>query len=389
MAGLVSDLRRTVADPRTPPALRDAAARRLSSARQRVGRRPPARAAGRPGHVVGHPRAPPVSATRPRCRPAGAAVGQHADSLWPVPDEVLPGPRGRWGRPLRTSRPTSADRARARRARRHRRARRRPDDADALMAHVDAVWHRLEFRTPWAAAREHDRVRTALARFLAWHHSNTRSWSARRPLRHRHHPRRRRGCAWAASPTGWRSTTTAASSSSTSRPARTSRPTSRCRPTPARHLPVAVDHGGFEEIAPRTPPPAAPSCVQLRALDEGLPTVRAAPGRPGRRRPRAAVLPDAAGRGRRLPATRGVPRRPGEHCNQCAFISLCPAKSAGSVGDPDLLVARPPPDRHPRRPAGRDEGATSPSTTSSGEAITAPLDPGRGDRGRGLGQDRR
>ena len=50
-----------------------------------------------------------------------------------------------------------------------------PDDADLLMEHVDAVWRRLEFRTPWAAAREHDRVRSALARFLAWHHSNPRT----------------------------------------------------------------------------------------------------------------------------------------------------------------------------------------------------------------------
>jgi hypothetical protein len=31
------------------------------------------------------------------------------------------------------------------------------------MEHVDEVWDRLDFRTPWSKAREHDRVRTGLA----------------------------------------------------------------------------------------------------------------------------------------------------------------------------------------------------------------------------------
>jgi RecB family exonuclease len=50
-----------------------------------------------------------------------------------------------------------------------------PDDVDLLMAHVDQVWDRLEFRTPWSRAREHERVRAALARFLRWHHANPRT----------------------------------------------------------------------------------------------------------------------------------------------------------------------------------------------------------------------
>ena len=43
------------------------------------------------------------------------------------------------------------------------------DDAgvESLMVHVGAVWDRMEFRTPWARARELDRVRAALGRFLA------------------------------------------------------------------------------------------------------------------------------------------------------------------------------------------------------------------------------
>ena len=43
-----------------------------------------------------------------------------------------------------------------------------------LMEQVDAVWSRLEFRTPWSRAREHERIQVALARFLRWHHDNRR-----------------------------------------------------------------------------------------------------------------------------------------------------------------------------------------------------------------------
>ena len=50
-----------------------------------------------------------------------------------------------------------------------------PDDVEMLMEHVDAVWERLEFRTPWASDREYARVRAALDRFLRWHHANRRT----------------------------------------------------------------------------------------------------------------------------------------------------------------------------------------------------------------------
>ena len=42
------------------------------------------------------------------------------------------------------------------------------------MEHVDAVWERLHFRTPWSKAREHARVRRALTRFLEWHYGDKR-----------------------------------------------------------------------------------------------------------------------------------------------------------------------------------------------------------------------
>src|SRR4029453_16859917 len=60
MAGLVAELRRTVADPETPEALRDAAARRLARlAGETVGQRPLVPSARPPPR--GGPGAPPPS----------------------------------------------------------------------------------------------------------------------------------------------------------------------------------------------------------------------------------------------------------------------------------------------------------------------------------------
>ncbi|MGD9960600.1 ATP-dependent helicase [Nocardioides sp.] len=45
----------------------------------------------------------------------------------------------------------------------------RPDLIDDLMSHVDSVWAQIPFRTPWSSGRERDEVRKALTRFLEWH----------------------------------------------------------------------------------------------------------------------------------------------------------------------------------------------------------------------------
>jgi RecB family exonuclease len=49
-----------------------------------------------------------------------------------------------------------------------------PPDLPLLMQHVDEVWGRLHFRTPWSADREHERIQVALTRFLEWHEHNPR-----------------------------------------------------------------------------------------------------------------------------------------------------------------------------------------------------------------------
>ncbi|NPC96000.1 ATP-dependent DNA helicase [Nocardioides sp. zg-DK7169] len=174
MDGLVAELRRTLADPETPEPLRAAAATRLARlARETVGDRllvPQAdpsswwgtRAPTRCAEPIRDPERPvPVSASVLESmlvcpmqwfleREAGGIARSHQSAnlgqiVHALAQRVADGeiPAG-------------------------------PDDADLLMAHVEEVWGRLEFRTPWSRDREHARVRAALARFLRWHHDNPR-----------------------------------------------------------------------------------------------------------------------------------------------------------------------------------------------------------------------
>jgi RecB family exonuclease len=167
MAGLVSELRRTTADPATSEPLRAAAARRLARLAPEVAMADPSswwgtRAASRAVTPVRDPDAPvPVSAslleqfaTCPTrwflSREAGGIVRAHQSQnmgliVHAIAQRVAGGE-------------LSAG----------------PDDVAALMEHVAAVWDRMEFRTPWARARELERVQAALGRFLHWHLSNPR-----------------------------------------------------------------------------------------------------------------------------------------------------------------------------------------------------------------------
>ena len=94
VAGLVAELRRTVADPDRSDALRTAAARRLAAAGRGRGRGPSAGAAGRSGHLVGHTRDDRRGPTGAPGRRAGADVRERADGHRPVPGPVVPRARG-------------------------------------------------------------------------------------------------------------------------------------------------------------------------------------------------------------------------------------------------------------------------------------------------------
>ncbi len=171
LAGLVSELRRTVADPDTSDALRLAAARRL------------ARLAGEEIHgraLV--PQADPSSWWGTRA--ATRSVQPVRDPEKPVPvsasmlEHVMTCP-AQWFLMTEAGGAGPAHQSANIGQLVHALAQRVavgevPPDLDLLMGHVDEVWGRLHFRTPWSAAREHERIETALTRFLEWHGANPR-----------------------------------------------------------------------------------------------------------------------------------------------------------------------------------------------------------------------
>jgi ATP-dependent exoDNAse (exonuclease V) beta subunit len=173
LTGLVADLRRSLSDPGASTALRRAAADRLAVLATASHRGTPLVAAADPGQWWGT-RARSVCAT-PVERP-DEPVTLSASSL----DAILTCP-AKWflerkaGGEMPSSQSqgfglvvhTLADRV----------AKGEVGTADApreevlaeLMGHVDSVWGRLAFRTPWSRSRERAEVEAALGRFLDWH----------------------------------------------------------------------------------------------------------------------------------------------------------------------------------------------------------------------------
>lgn len=169
LAGMVAELRHTVADPDTPDQLRAAAARRLVRlSRERVGERPLVPAAD-PANWWGT-RAASISDVP--VRPEEKPVSLSASALTSI--EECP---ARWFLEREAGGATAATSAQGFGLLVHALAERvasgelsaDPDDIDVLMEQVDRVWDRLAFRTPWSSTREREEMRQALARYLVWH----------------------------------------------------------------------------------------------------------------------------------------------------------------------------------------------------------------------------
>ncbi|MCL8024918.1 ATP-dependent helicase [Nocardioides bruguierae] len=180
MDGLVAELRRTLADPEQPEGLRRAAARRLARLS---------------GELVGSSTEPGARRLVPQAHPS-SWWGTRAASVAPEPvrpaDEPVPLSASvlealgvcpmQWflaqeaGGVVRAHQSANlgqivhalAEKVAAGEIEAG------PDDVDVLMGHVDEVWGRLEFRTPWSAQREYARIRHACAKFLTWHHAGGR-----------------------------------------------------------------------------------------------------------------------------------------------------------------------------------------------------------------------
>lgn len=338
MNGLVSELRRTLADPLTGESLRDAAARRLArlagetaGARQLVPQADPSswwgtRAASRSIQSVREPDQPvPISASVLEklmvCptrwfleREAGgvarthqsANLGQmlHALAERVASDEIPAG----------------------------------PDAVDQLMVHIDAVWDRLDFRTPWSRAREHERVRAALGRFLRWHHDNSRTLlAAEEPF----------SCV-VDLPDGERVLLTGFADrielDAEGKVVVVDLKTGRAAPSlksVQKHAQLglyqfAVDHGAVDDLVKEKAGLAlgqagGAELVQLGILDGGTQAVV----QPQDPQPEDGVdrdlLRTQLGWAAELLRTENFPAVAGQHCRDCSFVPICPIKGAGAV----------------------------------------------------------
>ena len=172
VGGLVAELRRTAADTDAPAELREAAARRLARLAAATG------TGDRPLVTVADP------ATWWGTRASSRSVRPIRDAGEPVPvsasvlDAIADCP-ARWFLEQEAGGVVRAHQSANLGQIVHALAERvadgsAPADIEALMAEVDQVWDRLDFRTPWSKQREYARVRAALVRYLAWHAANPR-----------------------------------------------------------------------------------------------------------------------------------------------------------------------------------------------------------------------
>jgi len=329
MTGLVSELRRTLADPATSEPLRDAAARRLARlAGESVGQRPlvpsadpstwwGTRAASRSVQPVRDPDQPvPVSASV-------------LESLMVCPTQwFLEREAGGVARAHQSANLGELLHALAQRV-----ATGEVEPAvDVLMEHVDAVWDRLDFRTPWSKAREHERVRAALGRFLQWHLANPRQLLETEA----------RFATVVELDNGEQVQLTGYADrielDAEGDVVVVDLKTGRTKPSNKAvesHVQLglyqyAVDHGAIDELAPDARSGGA-ELVQLGILDDSTAAVVQSQDVQPEDGPDRSLLRDRLRHTASLLRAEEFPAVAGQHCRDCSFVPICPIKGAGSV----------------------------------------------------------
>ncbi len=331
LAGLVAELRRTVAHPETSRPLRQAAARRLARlARESVGERPLVPSAD-PSFWWGTRSA--TRSVQPLRDPA-QPLGVSATML----EHVLTCPT-QWFLMTEAGGATAAHQSANIGQLVHALAQRvatgeTAPDLDVLMAHVDEVWGRLHFRTPWSAQREHDRMRLALERFLDWH---------------QHNPRRLVGTEAefgtevvldSGETVRLRGYADRVELDADGRVIVVDLKTTKYRPTGpevARHIQLgvyqyAVDHGAVDPLVPGEEPAESGGAelVQLGLPDGDSALVQQQPAYADDG-PERTLLREQLDRAATLVRAESFPAIAGEHCRDCDFVPLCPIKGAGWV----------------------------------------------------------
>jgi RecB family exonuclease len=206
-------------------------------------------------------------------------------------------------------------------------------DLEVLMRHVDEVWGRLQFRTPWSAAREHDRIELALTRFLDWHAADPRTLVG---TEERFEAVVDLGDGERVTLFGYADRLELDAEGRVVVVDLKTAKTAPSGPAVQRHVQLglyqyAVDLGAADGLAsaPGTASGGA-ELVQLGLPDGDAAVVQKQP--PFREDgPERAVLRDQLERAARLVRAESFPAIAGDHCRECDFRSLCPIQGAGSV----------------------------------------------------------
>ncbi len=332
LAGLVAELRRTLADPAQPESLRDAAARRLAmlAATQVHGRavapqadqstwwglRSPSRA-DQPVRPGDEPLVLSASAVEGLLScPAQWFLTREAGGQ--VPSSAMQG----FGNVVhaladRISKDELAS---------------GPELMDDVMRLVDEVWGRMDFRTPWSASRERAEVHDALARFVAWHERPGARVLLSTEAKVRAEVTLPDGQAIRLHGYADRLELDEAG-----RVVVVDLKTGKYPPTAgevAEHAQLgvyqhAVAHGAADELVGRPAEPGGAQLVQLRKGTELPKEQTQDPQQPG---PDGTTLVERQlMQVSRTLRTEDFVARPGKQCERCAFTAICPDKSSGSV----------------------------------------------------------
>ncbi len=329
LGGLVAELRRNAADPAVSPALREAAARRLAAlAAEEVGGR----------QLV--PAADP--ATWWGTRSATRAVAPIRDPERPVPisasmlESILVCP-AQWFFEREAGGVSAVHQSANLGQVLHALAERvadgeLPAETEPLMAEVEAIWDRLAFRTPWSRQRELARIRKAVGRFVQWHAANPRELLGAeqrfetvvdvdgRPVKL----------------TGFADRLEIDDSGRVVVVDFKSARTPPTGPAVAANLQLAlyqyaVDAGAVDDAAGRPVASGGAELVQLGIDDDSAVAKVQGQAAHDDAGPERLVLRTGLARAAQLVRDETFPAVAGQHCRDCPFVAICPAKGAGSV----------------------------------------------------------
>ncbi len=328
MAGLVAEIRRTLADPDQPEPLRRAAAKRLRRLAETDIHGRAVAASADPGTWWGL-RSP--SRSERSLRPADEPLTLTASTL----EGLLTCP-AQWflqreaGGEVVSSTGQGFGKIVHAIAERIARGELGPDVEADLMPLVDEVWGRMEFRTPWSRSREREAVHAALARFVAWHgRPGARAVVAVEP----------KLSAEVTLPDGQvvrlHGYADRLELDEDGRVVVVDLKTSKYAP-PDKDVQthsqlglyqLAVDHGAADAHLEGPGASGGAELVQLRGGDT-LPKVQHQ-SRPAEDGPR--VVEEQLMQAAELLRSEELVVRPGQHCRRCPFQAICPDKAAGTV----------------------------------------------------------